>query len=265
MRRALPLIVVVAPAAALLHCGSFSSTPPAADAAVPDALPSAEASTEAGAATGCAARLSLVGFCADFEDGLTTAWRDDKKENLWKVLGAGAALALVPSGRLAGGTSLEAKLPAAAVGGYLEYAAPALPSVALRFDVRVDVLPPGATGLTIASLQVGSSTVNFRISDSKERLVLERASTSQNAKELTPGYPPLLGNWRTISIVLGGSGAARRAIVQVDEVAALEVSGTEQLPDFSSPQSVALALGTINGGEPGYTVRFDDVRLTAAP
>ncbi len=265
MRRALPLIVVVAPAAALLHCGSFSSTPPAADAAVPDALPSAEASTEAGAATGCAARLSLVGFCADFEDGLTTAWRDEKKENLWRALGSAAELALVPSGRPAGGTSLEAKLSAPPVGGYLEYAAPALSSVALRFDVRVDVLPLGATGLTIASLQVGSSTVNFRISESKERLVLERVSTSQNAKELTRGYPPLLGNWRTISIVLGGSGAARRAVVQVDEVAALELSGAEQLPDFSSPQSVALALGTIDGGEPGYKVRFDDVRLTAAP
>jgi hypothetical protein len=265
MGRALFSIAAAAPVALAMHCGSFSSTPPvpaAADASLVDAAPSPDSSLDASTPIGCAARPSLTGFCADFEDDLLVAWRDGEKETLWKALGRTTDLTLVPSERPAGGASLRAVASAGGVGGHLEYRASAMSSVSLRFAVRVHVLPSGATGLTIAALEVGTSTINIRISESTERVVFNRGGSAQRPVSFMQGYPPLVGNWRTIAVSLGGSGTGRKVTVLVDESVALEVGAIEQLPDFSSPQNVSVSVGAVEGSEPGYDVRFDDVLLT---
>jgi hypothetical protein len=275
----------IATAALALRCASYGAgatgaTPDAgAGAPPPDNPPPNGADAAADAPPGFCATAQLVdgghALCADFDDpidGLHMAWRGASHEVLLTNNGSAGLVTLIDAGRSppnAAALSHPTTAGIDAAGGALVYTMPEASGVHVKFDIFLRTLPaPGATQATfIFEVRAGLASLDLDVRSSTTAVIYRSGPGQAVFDDLTPGFPPLEGNWRHVVLDVYGTGAdggvPRTLDVSIDGVHALAMSNaTPPFPMFPNP--VELAIGPISySGAAPFELDIDNVTVDA--
>ncbi len=268
-----------------LACSSFDGGPSspdaaaAADADIVDApapeTGSTDATTDSAAPSFCApvqGGTSAHLFCADFEDGLTTAWRPNKDSVAWTADHADALTLIDGTAPNQPGTkylqALTGTEPDAAVNapsGNLFFTSALMGGFSIAFDMRADQLPTpgGVTAFDVYLTPMAGSPktrIYMTLFATGGSVVIEASGQPDLVTKFTAGFPALEGAWRHLLLEVGGTGRIVRLrednFVLVDTV----------LPTSSLlPASARLRIGApyfVNGP---VRMFWDNVTLDALP
>jgi hypothetical protein len=268
-------------------CSSFSETgdAPAPDAATTDAYvaeatapeaSSDDAMAEAAAPSFCAIAQADAGghvFCADFEDGLTTAWRPLKDVAAWAVehpedlsLVDGTVPGQPGTKYLQALTGTEPDAAVNAQSGGLVFASPVKGGFHIEFDMNADVISDGGVTafdvLLTPTPDAGMARTRLYLTLNATGAALVVATDNQAplTYKLSPGFPTLVGVWRHIVLEVGGTAGAVR---MTDD--GFPVVNTLLSSSVILPASAKLRIGAPYYVTGPVTMWWDNVTLDALP
>lgn len=216
-------------------------------------------------------------FCADFDEAMLIAWRGASKEQLWNQLGDASFLELAAEGRSTPNAlrcrtvevapaldpdAGDAALPVRPQfrGGWLEYTVPPQQGLRLAVDLRFTSIVDGT--MIPIEMRLGTGHEIFvNVNERGANVGFRQGGQAADYYVFAPGFPPLLNNWRRLTIELPAGRAHLRVLV--DEFVAVDTDIGVPYPMFPTTALVRTGSWFYNNGP--FVVAIDNLTVDALP